>query len=214
MANKSKCVQTEDYLNILLGERRDFGAEFPLTHNFFNKEKRKSKILVDYEVSDSNSSDENDSQCGQVILSDNLQSLKVINDIIETLITPKIVSVENQGFISEITERKNSQKRKSDGTESNSSKTYKTETGNKRKCTKPKKLDKSVSNNNHMNEATTIKKEIDSDDFGEENYGQVERTSTDEDQSVSVFVIIFNIHFSTIHFRIFYPNAVFSAIPS
>lgn len=112
----SQQVQTQDYLDILLGDRQellDYKSKFPFTSSVLKSSTCQTGVLVDYEI-DSESNDD-DLPNGCVIYGEKLQGINAINSIVETLLT---------------------RKRKSDDPAQSSSR--------KRKCSQPKKLEQNV----------------------------------------------------------------------
>lgn len=131
-------VQTQDYLDILLGDRQellDYKSKFPLTTSILKSST--CQTLVDYEV-DSESNDD-DLSSGCVVYGEKLQGINAINNIVETLLT---------------------RKRKSDDPTQSSNKL---DSGRKRKCSQPKKLEQNVPD---------IKQELDYKEFDQSSNEQ------------------------------------------
>lgn len=137
----SQQVQTQDYLDILLGDRQellDYKSKFPFTTSILKSSTCQSGILVDYEI-DSESNDD-DLSSGCVVYGEKLQGINAINTIVETLLT---------------------RKRKSDNLDDDTAHTSnKLDSGHKRKCSQPKKLEQNVPD---------IKQELDYNEFDDQS---------------------------------------------
>ncbi|KAF7286645.1 hypothetical protein GWI33_004678 [Rhynchophorus ferrugineus] len=154
LSNESKCIQTEDFLDLLLGNKNDINYRFPLTSNFLNENKSKSfPVLVDYDVLSDSNSQEYDDQLnqGQVILVENqlLNNFNLTEFISNESREPHVLPQSMPNLMEEISERSNGRKRKSQFIENSLTKICRLEpVTSRRKSKQPKKLEYSIQFNN------------------------------------------------------------------
>lgn len=152
-----KHVQTDDYLDVLLGKSSYIDFNLPITPQLFEKNnylcdnEKKPRALVDYDIeSDSNS--ENGDNCKtsarKTPVNDKKEIMNKINTYVDSILSTKkpptgikhyFDDTEND-LINEISQRK-SLKRKCDQIEYQCPKIFKMDTSNRRKSKQPKKLD-------------------------------------------------------------------------
>ncbi|XP_060534440.1 zinc finger protein 423-like [Cylas formicarius] len=169
--NNTQSIQTEDYLDILLGENKLPIHDFPLTSTFLTQSLRNSKsskILVDYDLSNSSTDSEDEQSTGRVISGDKITALSQLNDLVGVILGKKYKQtyLDDAGntLIHEISERKNL-KRKSNTIENSLTKICRYDSGNRRKCKQPQKVEK-PSDELPENKVTIKEEEDDGDDRG------------------------------------------------